>query len=265
MSGSVRTEIITAGAGRVGMLTLDRPDQRNPLDHGTVSALLCALDDLEEAPGVSAVVLTGNGPAFSAGGDLKAYRDLYARPLAFAAFLTDFAALCDRLERGPFVSIAMVNGSCVAGGLELLLACDLAVMADDATIGDGHLAFGQLPGAGGSQRLVHAVGQRTARRLVLTATMVSAAEAHTLGLVAEVCPAAELRERTLAIAAGTANFSPLAVRHAKTLLDLAVQLPQAEGLVAERDLVQTYATESYDATEGLAAFAERRPPQFRGR
>jgi enoyl-CoA hydratase/carnithine racemase len=249
----------------VGLLTLNRPAQRNPLDHGTIQALLVGLDELEQDPRINSVIVTGTGPAFSAGGDLKAYRELYRQREQFHAFLEDFAALNDRLERGRLVSIAMVNGTCLAGGLELLLSCDLALMADDARIGDGHLAFGQLPGAGGSQRLVRAVGARTARRLLLTGQLVTASEAVAMGLVAEMQPAATLRTRTMEIAHQIARFSSLAISHAKTLLDLAATLPLAEGLVAERALVQDYATESYDASEGLAAFADHRSPRFRGR
>jgi enoyl-CoA hydratase len=162
------------------------------------------------------------------------------------------------------VSIAMVNGTCVAGGLELVLSCDLTVMASDAVIGDSHLRFAQLPGAGGSQRLVRAVGPARARAWILSGAHYSAEAAMAAGLVAEVVTPDLLRGRTLQLATTIAGYSPLAVRRAKTLLDLAEQASMDARLAAERSLVHDYATTSFDATEGLAAFAERRPPKYRG-
>src|SRR4029077_18457155 len=110
------------GAARV--LTLQRPDERNPLDHTTVAQLRGLLDHADADPAIRVVIIPGAGPAFSAGGDLRAYIDLYRNPPAFRAFLDEFRALNARLEHGRYVSIAMVNGACVAGGLELALACD---------------------------------------------------------------------------------------------------------------------------------------------
>ena len=258
------TEIVALDAGDVAVLTLDRPEQRNPLDWGTVRELRAALSAVTAA-GARAVIVTGNGPAFSAGGDLKGYLDLYERPGDFAAFLDDLAGVCDTLERGPLPSIAMVNGTCVAGGLELALSCDLVVLADDARVGDGHLRFGQLPGAGGSQRLVRAIGPQRAREWLLTGELHTAQVAYAAGLAAAVVPGAELRARTLALAQLVCRHSPLALRRAKELIALAFDTPLDEGLRRERALVHEYATTSFDATEGLRAFDERREPRFEGR
>lgn len=260
----VLTEIVTLDAGDVALLTLDRPDQRNPLDWGTVRELRGALSSIASTH-VRAVVVTGNGPAFSAGGDLKGYVDLYQRPDDFAAFLDDLAEVCDTLERGPLPSIAMVNGTCVAGGLELALSCDLVVIAEDARVGDGHLRFGQLPGAGGSQRLVRAIGPQRAREWLLTGELHTAQEAYEAGLAAAVVPGAELRAHTFALAQSVCRHSPLALRRAKELVALAFDTPLDEGLRRERALVHEYATTSFDATEGLRAFDERREPRFEGR
>jgi len=219
-SPRVLSELVTEDGRQIAVLTLNRPDELNPLDHATIGELGEALDTVKAKGEANVVVVTGAGRAFSAGGDLKAYQDLYRRPSAFESFLSDFAAVCDRLESSHFVSIAMVNGTCVAGGLELVLSCDLTVMADDAKIGDSHLRFAQLPGAGGSQRLVRAIGPARARAWILSGAHYSAQAALTAGLVAEVVSSTELRRRTLQLAATIATFSPLAVRHAKNLLNL---------------------------------------------
>jgi enoyl-CoA hydratase len=249
--------------GGIAVLTLNRPEHRNPLDHDTLRALIAAIDRIVvEATRV--VVITGAGSAFSAGGDLKKYQELYRDGDRFDRFLDDFAALCDRLEGGPFVSIAMVNGTCVAGGLELVLACDLVVMAHDAKIGDGHLRFGQLPGGGGSQRLVRAIGPARARAWILSGRLYSADEAAASGLVSDVWPRAELEARTLELASMISAHSPLAVRRARELLAIADSETLPDRLEQERRVVHDYATSSFDATEGLMAFAEKRPARYRG-
>jgi enoyl-CoA hydratase len=257
-------ETVSEDDQQIEVLTLDRPQQMNPLDHRTIVELGEALDAVVADGSSNVVVITGAGKVFSAGGDLKAYQDLYRNRVAFDSFLSDFAAVCDRLEQGPLVSIAMVNGTCVAGGLELVLSCDLTLMADDAVIADGHLRFGQLPGAGGSQRLVRAIGPTQARAWILTGGHYSAEAAMTAGVISEVVPSAQLRQRTLQLASTISAYSPLAVRHAKTLLNLAESATLADRLAAERALVGDYATTSFDATEGLIAFAERRSPKYRG-
>jgi enoyl-CoA hydratase len=247
--------------GRAGRITLNRADKLNPLDWATIRELRAAIAELE-ASDCLAVIVTGSGRSFSAGGDLEGYIALYAAPDRFSQFLEDFFQMLDAIEASEKIYIAAVNGVCVAGGLELLLACDLAIAADTAKIGDGHLNFGQLPGAGGSQRLPRAVGLLRAKHLILTGRLLTAAEAERIGLIGEVVPAAELDATSLHMIEDLAGKSPAGLRGAKHLTNKTLTMPMPEGLRYEMDYVHRYATTAPDATEGLIAFKEKRKPAF---
>jgi enoyl-CoA hydratase len=247
--------------GAAFVVTLTRAEKLNPIDWTTIKELRRAIAEIE-ASDCLAVIITGSGRSFSAGGDLDGYIALYRDKARFRAFLDDFFAMLDEIERSAKIYIAAVNGVCVAGGLELLLACDLSVAADTAKIGDGHLNFGQLPGAGGSQRLPHAIGLLRAKHLILTGKLLNAAQAERIGLVGEVVPAAELMGAAMAYVTGMAEKSPVGVRGAKYLTNLTLTMPIEQGLKAEMDFVHNYATSEPDATEGLIAFRDKRKPAF---
>jgi enoyl-CoA hydratase len=243
-------------------LTLARADKLNPLDWATVRELKTAVAEIEARADIYAVVVTGRGRAFSAGGDLDGYIDLYRKPDQFQAFLDDFCAMLTAIEASSKIYVAAVNGVCVAGGLELLLACDLAIAAASATIGDAHLNFGQLPGAGGSQRLPRAVGLLRAKHLMLTGDLLAAEEARQIGLVNAVVPDAELDSAATALVTRLGDKSRVGLRGAKHLANLTLTTDLATGLRREIDFVHRYATTEHDATEGLVAFKEKRKPVF---
>ncbi|MER5671042.1 enoyl-CoA hydratase/isomerase family protein [Pseudonocardia alni] len=248
------------------VLRLNRPEQLNPIDKDTIAALVAELDDLcsdvRQAP--DAIIITGNGTAFSAGGDLKGYQSLYHDPARFRRFQDDFDAACAILERCRPLTVAMVNGACVAGGLELALACDLITMSRSAKIGDGHLRFAQLPGAGGSQRLVRAIGVQRAKRWLLTGDLFDADAAHDSGLTTLLADADDLEHQTLELAVRLSARTPLGRERMKELIGIAQVTPLDEGLRRESAIVHSYATTSFDAVEGLSAFADRRPARYRG-
>jgi enoyl-CoA hydratase len=243
-------------------LTLARADKLNPLDWDTVREITDAVASIEARTDIYAVVVTGSGRSFSAGGDLDGYIELYRNPDKFAAFLDDFFQMLNAIEASSKIYVAAINGVCVAGGLELLLACDLAVAAASARIGDGHLNFGQLPGAGGSQRLPRAIGLLRAKHLMLTGALLSAEEAERMGLVNEVVPDAELDAAVEVLVTRLGEKSRVGLRGAKHLANLSLTTDLATGLRQEIDFVHRYATTERDATEGLVAFKEKRKPVF---
>lgn len=248
--------------GRTARVTLARGDKLNPLDWSTVKELKTAVAEIEATPGIDFVLLTGEGRSFSAGGDLDGYIRLYREPTEFQAFLEDFFEMLTGIEKARAIWIAVVNGVCVAGGIELLLACDMAIAAESAKIGDGHLNFGQLPGAGGSQRLPRAIGLLRAKHLMLTGELLDARTSERWGLVTRVVPDAELIAAAEAWIESMSSKSPVGLPGAKRLANLTLDTTYAEGLREEIAFVHRYATTEPDATEGLVAFKEKRAPRF---
>ncbi|MGE0153640.1 MAG: enoyl-CoA hydratase/isomerase family protein [Reyranellaceae bacterium] len=251
--------------GAFAVLTLNRPDKLNPIDWATIRALRAAIAAMGSAPEPRIVLLTGAGRAFSAGGDLDGYVGLYRDPPRFQAFLDDFRAMLEEIEQSPRIWIAAINGHCVAGGLELALACDIVIAASEARIADGHLNFGQLPGAGGSQRLPRAIGALRAKRLILTGAEIDGTEAERIGLASLVVPRGELMTAALQLAERMCDKSPLGLAQAKRLVNDGADLDLAQALRLEIERVHRYAIASHDATEGLMAFRDKRAPRFEGR
>jgi len=255
-------------AGNVAaVIRLNRPDQLNPVDGEVLDRLAAAIDGVEADPAVRCVLVTGNGRAFSAGGDLKKYIELQRDPVAFPAFVAHLHHTFGRLLALRVPVVALVNGVTAAGGLELILNCDFAIAGASARIGDGHLNFGQMGGGGVLTLLPRAIGRARAVELMLSGRFLSAEEAQEWGLVSRVVPDDELVDAGLAFAREVAAKSPLAVANAKTVIH---QLWSDNGSVEaglrlelERDAL--YCLTSHDAPEGLAAFSEKRAPRFEGR
>lgn len=260
-------QVLLARHGDAVLLTLNRPDQLNPIDAGMLAALDARLDEVEADRSVRAVLVTGAGRAFSAGGDLKAYRDLQRDPVAFPRFVGDLHRVFGRFRTLPVPSVALANGLAVAGGLELLLNCDVGFAAESARIGDGHLNYGQMGGGGVLTLLWRAVGRSRATELMLSGRLLDAAEAAEWGLISRVTPDDGLLQAGLSFAREVATKSPLAVANAKRVMhDLWAENGSVDaGLRVELTEDAYYCLTSHDAPEGLTAFEEKRSPRFEGR
>lgn len=238
--------------GAVRTITLDRPEVRNALDLPTAVALAEALDALDADPALAVGVLTGAGGHFCSGMDLKAFLATGQRPEVPGRGL----GFTRRPPRKPLV--AAVEGNALAGGFELVLACDLVVAAEDARFGLPEVTRGLIAGAGGLLRLSTRVPRAVAMQHALTGRPMSAREAELWGLVNVVTPPGAALEEARVLAAEVAGNAPLALRATKELLDRADAPTEAD--VARQDELLELVVASEDAREGAAAFAERRPP-----
>jgi enoyl-CoA hydratase len=249
----------TSASGAYAVLTLNRPEQMNPLDFATVKRLEQLLRELLADDHLRGVILTGAPPAFSAGGDLKGYVTLYQDKASFAEFLACIGRVNDILSTSRLVTIAAVNGVCVAGGLEIVLACDLMVMAEGATLSDGHIKYWQLPGGGGTQRLPRAIGAGPARAMLLTGDALTAPEAHRLGLAYRVCDGAELLANAATIMERIIEAPSATIEAVKQLVTHAENAPLDPGLAHERAVVSKYVDGSESvASKGLRRFLDRK-------
>jgi methylglutaconyl-CoA hydratase len=255
--------VLVETRGAVAFITLNPPAAANALSRALVAALGPALARLRDDQEVRALVLTGAGPkAFCAGADLKERRAMSLDEAR--AFLRELNRVVDLIAAFPRPVIAAINGAAFGGGLELALACDLRLAADTAEMGLPETRLGIIPGAGGTQRLARVAGVAAAKELILTGRRIGSARARELGLVSEVLPAGELAAAAARVAAEVAGCGPLAVAQAKRAIDEGIELPLAAGLALERACYEVV-LDSEDRNEGLAAFAEKRPPVFKGR
>lgn len=258
---------IEGSDGTAAILTLNRPEQLNAINVEMLHALDDALDAVAADSQVRVVLVTGAGTAFSAGGDLKSYIALQRDPVGFPQFVADLHRIFGRLRQLRVPAVALVNGTTAAGGLELVIACDLAFAARSARIGDAHLNFGQMGGGGVLTILPRLIGLQRASELLYSGALLPAETARDWGLVAEVFEDADLLAAGLDFAAVVAEKSPLAVANAKYVMNTvwAESGSIDAGLSVERDRNSFYCLTSEDAREGLAAFAEKRKPKFHGR
>ncbi|MFT8232807.1 enoyl-CoA hydratase [Pseudomonas guariconensis] len=246
--------------GKVGLITLNRPQALNALNAQIVGEINQALDQLERDPNIGCVVLTGSAKAFAAGADIKEMAELKYPQI----YVEDLFSDADRIANRRKPIIAAVSGFALGGGCELAMMCDFILAADNAKFGQPEINLGVLPGMGGTQRLTRAVGKAKAMELCLTGRLMGAEEAERAGLVARVVPQAELLEEALKIAATIASKSIPVSMMVKESVNRAFEVTLSEGVRFERRVFHAaFATE--DQKEGMAAFIAKREAQFKDR
>ena len=248
-------------ADRVAVVTINRPDKLNALDSPTRQRFLDLMNELRHDDDVRVVVVTGAGKAFIAGADVGEFD---GRSAIDQYQLMNEPTIFDCVDEFPKPVIAMLNGFTLGGGCELALACDIRIASAKAKLGQPEINLGILPGGGGTQRLPRLVGMGTAYKLLFTGEIIRADEALRIGLVDEVVPPEELRDRVMALAGTIAEKSPVALRLMKQAVRASVRAPLDEGLRLETTLFGV-AFASEDKNEGVAAFLEKRAAEFKGR
>jgi enoyl-CoA hydratase len=249
----------------VATITLNRPDKLNAINPQIISELGKAADDIEGDDAVRVVVITGAGRAFSAGADLEEVGGLLKSPLELERFLRAWRRSFDSIENLGKPVIAAINGMALAGGLELVMVCDLAIASEDARIGDQHANFGLIPGGGNTQRLPRVLGSRKAKYLMLTGDWLSGAEAEEIGLVNKAVPANELDKAVKELADKLVEKSPLASRAIKFLANRGMETDLATGLDLEIEMAALHMGTTEDVKDGLKAFREKKKPIFKGK
>lgn len=250
--------LLTEKKGRVGLITLNRPEALNALNSQLIQELNLALDAFEQDAEVGCILLTGSEKAFAAGADIKEMSVLeYPQ-----TYMEDFFAPADRIATRRKPMIAAVAGYALGGGCELALMCDFIYAGDNARFGQPEINLGVLPGIGGTQRLTRAIGKAKAMEMCLTGRMMAADEAERAGLVARVIPVAELLAETLKAAETIAGKSLPSVMMTKESINRVFEGSLSEGVRFERRVFHAvFAT--HDQKEGMNAFVEKRAPDFR--
>jgi enoyl-CoA hydratase len=259
----VYQNIIVETRGKVGMVTLNRPQALNALSPELMRELAAALDAFESDDNVGCMIVTGSNKAFAAGADIKAMKEKSYMDVFKEDFIT---AEWERISRCRKPVIAAVAGYALGGGCELAMMCDFIIAADNARFGQPEINLAIIPGAGGTQRLPRFVGKSKAMEMVLLgqARMMDAAEAERVGLVSRVVPLADLVNEAMKAAGRICELSLPVVMMAKESVNRAFETTLAEGVRFERRLFHSgFAIE--DQKEGMAAFIEKRKPAFRNR
>lgn len=249
--------------GRIATVTVNRPKALNALDPDTIRELKAALEEVAGAEGVGAAILTGAGEkAFIAGADISVMKGFTPmEALDFAMMGQEALAL---IEKMPQAVIAAVNGFALGGGCEVAMACDLILAADTARFGQPEVTLGIIPGYGGTQRLPRLVGRNLAKEMVLAGDMITAQRAFEIGLVNRVVPAAELQAAARETAEKILSRGPAAVKAAKMAMNRGLDMDLANACAFEAGLFAA-AFSTADRAEGIAAFLEKRRPNFTGK
>ena len=243
----------------VGLIQINRPKALNALNATVMQELSTALEDFDADPDIGAIVLTGDERAFAAGADIKEMAGASAVDMIKA----DRIAIWDRIRNIKVPVIAAVSGWCLGGGHELAMGCDMIVASETAIFGQPEINLGVIPGAGGTQRLTRAVGKALAMEMVLNNRNLSADEALRYGLVNRVAPVELYLENAIQLANEIAERAPLAIRFGKEAINNAFESFLADGIADERrSFYFLFSTE--DQKEGMQAFEEKRPAEWKG-
>lgn len=253
--------ILTETDGEVGIVTLNRPDALNAFNIQLMDEVTDALQKFDADKAIGCIIITGSEKAFAAGADIKEMAD----KTYIEAFSEDFiTSNWEAASRCRTPVIAAVSGYALGGGCELAMMCDFILAADNAKFGQPEITIGAMPGAGGSQRMTRFIGKSKAMEMCLTGRMMDAEEAERCGLVSRIIPKGELKEEALRVAKQIAGFSRPIVMLTKESVDRAYETTLSEGVRFERRVFHSvFATE--DQKEGMAAFIEKRKPNFKHR
>ncbi len=254
------TFILTEKRGQVGLVKLNRPEAMNALNHALVTELMDALEIFDQDRTLGAMVVVGNEKAFAAGADIKEMVDKTADEM----HESDAVAVFGRIRSIHKPVIAAVSGWALGGGCELAMSCDMIVASETAKFGQPEITIGVIPGAGGTQRLAHAVGKAIAMEMVLNNRTLSAQEALHYGLVNRVVPAERTLDEALSLAESIAAQAPLAVQAGKKMVNLSFEQPLGQALEEERETFYNLFA-SADQKEGMRAFIEKRKPDWQGK
>lgn len=254
-------EVSLEARPHIAILTIDNPPV-NALHPDVAAEIARRVAEIGELPDIRAVVLTGAGRHFMAGGDISFFRGLDAR--SAEKYVLGVQKMQDDLALLPQPVIAALNGSTLGGGCELAMACDIRMAAEHVKLGQPEVTLGLIPGAGGTQALPRLVPQGIAKRMLFTGELISADEALRIGLVDEVVPSGQVLDRAIALAEEIARNAPRAVTAAKRAVHLGMQMSELDANRVEAALFASLA-ETQDLSEGVSAFFEKRPPQFNGK
>jgi enoyl-CoA hydratase len=244
----------------VALIELNRPKELNALNHELMEELRDALAALDVNQAVHVIILTGNEKAFAAGADIKQMADKTAIDMV----MEDRFRTWDQIRTTKKPIIAAVSGFALGGGCELAMTCDMIIASETAKFGQPEVRIGTIPGAGGTQRMTHAIGKAKAMELILSGRFLSASEAQAHGLVNHVFPLDTYLSETIKLAKEIASYSPVAVQLAKEAINRSFETHLEEGLAYERkSFYLTFSSE--DQKEGMKAFIEKRTPSYKGK
>ncbi|MEJ2779116.1 enoyl-CoA hydratase/isomerase family protein [Stygiolobus sp. RP850M] len=245
----------------LGWIYLNRPDKLNAINEQLMKDLRQAVDELVADDQIRVIVITGLGKAFCAGADISQFKTLNG--LTAWEFAKKGRELMDYIENLPKPTIAMINGYALGGGLELAMACDIRIAAEEAQVGLPEITLGIYPGFGGTQRLIRLIGKGKAMEMMMTGDRIPAREAERLGLVNKVVPLTELEKETRNFAIKLAEKPPVALKLVKLLVNQGLDIPILAGVNME-SLGWGVVFSTEDAKEGVNAFFEKRKPNFKG-